>query len=91
MTCLVEQADVLEWASKHQGPKFHAILCDPPYHLGPIMTRARPDLNGYQRQDHGQKLNPYAAIQSRTGFMNQVWDGGDIAFRPETWAALVVD
>ena len=56
MTWLVEQADVLEWASKYSGPKFHAILCDPPYHLN---------------------------------FMNSKWDGGDIAFRPETWAALV--
>jgi len=24
-------ADVIDWASTYDGPKFHAILCDPPY------------------------------------------------------------
>lgn len=24
----------------------------------------------------------------KSGFMGQQWDGGDIAFRPETWAAV---
>jgi len=27
-------ADVLEWCKTYDGPKFHAILCDPPYELG---------------------------------------------------------
>ncbi|GAF69059.1 unnamed protein product, partial [marine sediment metagenome] len=27
-------ADVLDWAAEYDGPKFHALLCDPPYHLG---------------------------------------------------------
>ena len=26
--------DVLEWCKAYNGPKFHAILCDPPYELG---------------------------------------------------------
>lgn len=26
----VVQADVLDWAAEYKGPKFHAILCDPP-------------------------------------------------------------
>ena len=26
-------ADVLEWAAGYDGPKFHALLCDPPYEL----------------------------------------------------------
>ena len=47
-------ADVMEWAKNYKGPRFHALLCDPPYSLN---------------------------------FMNKKWDD-DIAFRPETWAAL---
>ena len=27
-------ADVLGWALTYDGPKFHALLCDPPYELG---------------------------------------------------------
>ena len=26
--------DVLEWCASYDGPKFHAMLCDPPYELG---------------------------------------------------------
>lgn len=29
----VECADVLEWAASYDGPKYHALLCDPPYEL----------------------------------------------------------
>lgn len=79
MTWLVEQGDVLEWASKYGGPKFHAILCDPPYHLGDVRNDS----------PRGPGAPPYARHTIGTkGFMGQYWDGGDIAFRPETWAAL---
>jgi len=73
-------ADVLEWAAEYDGLPFHAILCDPPYHL----TQSRcqelehPSWNQSTRQRRANKI----------GFMGQEWDGGDIAFRPETWAAL---
>ena len=41
-------------------------------------------------EKHGREVGNYpkARIAARTGFMNSKWDGGDIAFRPETWAAL---
>jgi DNA modification methylase len=57
-----------------------SVVCDPPYHLT-SMTKARPDLTGAG--------NPYARKQAATGFMSKTWDGGDIAFRPETWAAVL--
>ncbi len=28
------QSEVLDWAKSYNGPKFHALLCDPPYELG---------------------------------------------------------
>ena len=31
---MIVQGDVLEWAARYDGPKFHALLCDPPYGLG---------------------------------------------------------
>lgn len=30
----IETAGVIDWAAQYQGPKFHALLCDPPYELG---------------------------------------------------------
>ncbi len=58
-----------------------AVVTDPPYHL--TSGNAVYDLNltsaGNQR----------VRRQSRGGgFMGKQWDGGDVAFRPETWAEV---
>ena len=29
----IHTADILNWAAGYDGPKFHALLCDPPYEL----------------------------------------------------------
>jgi site-specific DNA-methyltransferase (adenine-specific) len=66
-----------------------AIVTDPPYHLtsgnlsvdwsalGPLGSK-RPNFGHTNGSGRGHN----------TGFMGQRWDGGDIAFRPETWAAI---
>ena len=65
----------VEWFAEHYpGEPFHAILCDPPYHLTSITKRfGNPDS---------------APARASRGFMGKRWDGGDIAYRPETWAGL---
>lgn len=73
-------ADVLTWAATYDGPKFHALLTDPPYHLTSIVERFGKAGSAPAQGD------VYA--RSAKGFMGKDWDGGDIAFRPETWAAL---
>lgn len=73
-------ADVLKWAATYDGPKFHALLTDPPYHLTSIVERFGKAGSAPAQGD------VYA--RSAKGFMGKDWDGGDIAFRPETWAAL---
>lgn len=67
-----------------------AVVTDPPYHLtsgnvsvdwkslGPSGTR-RIQASPTNTSGRGHK----------TGFMGKQWDGGDIAFRPETWAAVL--
>lgn len=75
--------DVIKWAESYDGPLFHALLCDPPYHLTSITERfgkpgaapAKPGTDG-------------AFQRASKGFMGRVWDGGDLAFRPETWSIL---
>jgi len=74
------QADILTWAQTYTGPKFHALLCDPPYHLTSIVDRFGKEGSAPAQQDQ------YARMSK--GFMGKTWDGGDIAFRPSTWAAI---
>lgn len=56
----------------------HAIVTDPPYHL----TQA-------SRGGHARTNNPLMPHGRHRigdkGFMGKTWDGGDVAFRPETW------
>jgi site-specific DNA-methyltransferase (adenine-specific) len=77
-------SDVLAWAAHYDGPLFHALLCDPPYHFTSIAKRfGKP---GASPAKHG---SDGAFARASAGFMGQTWDGGDIAFRPETWAAFM--
>lgn len=76
----IHTGDVLEWCKSYTGEKFHALLCDPPYHLTTITKRFG------KSNAAPAKKGVYA--RASKGFMGQQWDGGDIAFRPETWAAL---
>jgi hypothetical protein len=85
--------DVLAWAETYTGPKFHAMLCDPPYHLTSMVARFGE--TSLTRETHVQinRGNPPGEINGAfarlaTGFMGQHWDGGDLAFKPETWEAL---
>lgn len=76
-------ADALKWVKKYTGPKFHAMFSDPPYHLTSIAKRfGKPGAAPAQQGTDG------AFARASKGFMGQTWDGGDIAFRPETWATF---
>ncbi|SFV31223.1 site-specific DNA-methyltransferase (adenine-specific) [Devosia crocina] len=61
-----------------------AIVTDPPYHLTSITERfgaigAAPAKSG----------KTGAFKRAGAGFMGKKWDGGDIAFRPGTWRAML--
>lgn len=67
-----------------EGVMVDSVVTDPPYHLSSIVKRfggadAAPAMVG--------ATGAYA--RAATGFMGKQWDGGDIAFRPETWAAVL--
>lgn len=61
-----------------------ACLCDPPYHLTSITERFGGKNSAPIKDDRAD--DPYACIAR--GFMGKQWDGGNIAFQPDTWAAL---
>lgn len=56
-----------------------AVVTDPPYHLTGMSDRQSLTEG---RDDRG------AIGRLNSGFMGKAWDGGDVAFRPETWAAI---
>jgi DNA modification methylase len=60
-----------------EAESFHACVTDPPYHL--VSQDKRP---ATRQCPHAHRRLP------SSGFMGQAWDGGDVAFRPETWAAV---
>lgn len=62
------------------GTLVDSAVTDPPYHLASIVARlgatdAAPIQSGV--------TGVYA--RGSAGFMGQQWDGGDVAFRPDTW------
>lgn len=85
-SCDVVHGDCTEvlprWAE--DGLRFDAVVCDPPYHLTSIVKRF-----GAANAAPAQFGRDGAFARSSRGFMGQTWDGGDIAFQPETWAAVL--
>jgi site-specific DNA-methyltransferase (adenine-specific) len=69
-----------------EGVQFDGAFMDPPYHLTSIVHRFGADTAVPARSDGPTGVYARAAA----GFMGQKWDGGDVAFRPETWR-LVYD
>lgn len=74
--------DVISGCDTLPAASFDAVLCDPPYHLTQKSRGGSPQTGGRQ--------TPFgrARVGTDRGFMGQTWDGGDVAFRPETWTAV---
>lgn len=83
MPVTIRNMTVEEFCSTYEGDLFHALLCDPPYHLGPLNARFSSETAA-----PAQYGTDGVFQRSSRGFMGKKWDGGDIAFRPETWHAL---
>lgn len=71
-------------------PLFDSCITDPPYHLTSIVKRfgkagSAPVNNQNTKAGNGVR-DAYANLSK--GFMGKEWDGGDVAFRPETWRAV---
>lgn len=79
----IVESEIMKWTASYDGQPFHCIFCDPPYHLTSITKRFGG--NGSAPAQYG---TDGAYQRASTGFMGKTWDGGDVAFRSETWAAL---
>lgn len=80
----INQMDINQWSNEYEGEPFHALLCDAPYHLTTITKRF-----GGEGSAPAKFGNDGAFQRLGKGFMGQEWDGGDVAFRPETWYGML--
>ena len=84
MTVTLLQGDCIEVMRGLDEASVDSCVTDPPYHLASIVKRfgaadAAPAKVG--------KTGAYK--RASRGFMGKKWDGGDIAFRPKTWAEVL--
>jgi site-specific DNA-methyltransferase (adenine-specific) len=79
----LHHASCIDWLSSYDGPLFDACVTDPPYHLTSIVKRF-----GGKNPAEAKVGATGAYARASKGFMGKEWDGGDIAFRPETWRAV---
>ena len=72
--CIEEMQKLID-----DGVQVDSIVTDPPYHLQSIVDRFGKEGSA------PPKFGTDGAFKRITGFMGKEWDGGDIAFRKETW------
>lgn len=75
--------DCRERLAALEADSIDSCVTDPPYHLTSIVKRFGADNAAPAKVG---KTGAYA--RASKGFMGQTWDGGDVAFQPETWAAV---
>ena len=73
--CIEEMQKLID-----DGKQVDSVVTDPPYHLTSIVERF-----GKEGSAPAQEGTDGAFARASKGFMGKEWDGGDIAFRPETW------
>ena len=97
MSARVEHGDCRELIPQlvAEGVVVDAVVTDPPYHLSATVKRLQSeridgdtDIARRARKAHAGKALDDGLARMAGGFMGQRWDGGDIAFRPETWATI---
>ena len=64
---------------KDEGKQIDSVVTDPPYHLTSIVKRFGKEGSAPAKDKDG------AFQRQSVGFMGKEWDGGDIAFRSDTW------
>ncbi len=88
MTITLNHASCLYWLAEYDGPLFDSCVTDPPYHLTAQGSKSKRSNLEQPADKDLTKINAGSFRRLARGFMGKEWDGGDIAFRPETWRAV---
>tara|TARA_R100000697_G_scaffold36503_1_gene48392 strand:- start:1513 stop:2697 length:1185 start_codon:yes stop_codon:yes gene_type:complete len=84
--CIEEMQKLID-----DGVQIDSIVTDPPYHLTSIVKRfgkegsAPVKVNEFFNKKNGESKGSSPYKRTSTGFMGKEWDGGDVAFRSDTW------
>ncbi|NEL06800.1 site-specific DNA-methyltransferase, partial [Escherichia coli] len=72
--------DCIQVMKSMKEESVHSLVSDAPYHLHSIVKR-------FAKAGHTDSARTKSGPHQRTarGFMNKQWDGGDVAFRKNTW------
>lgn len=86
----IEHGDMLQVIPRlvAEGVVCDSCVCDPPYHLTIPGRFAKTKIGDHTDAGRRAAARSDAAGRLSAGFMGKAWDGGDIAFRPETWATV---
>src|SRR3990167_8518058 len=89
MNIKIHHGDCLEVLATLEAESIDSCVTDPPYPLTSIVKSfgATSQSDETKTSERPRKRADGMARLSR-GFMGKTWDGGDVAFRPETWAAV---
>jgi site-specific DNA-methyltransferase (adenine-specific) len=93
LVMLLNNGDCIEVMQRliDDGVQVDSVVTDPPYHLTSIVERfgkegsAPVKVNEFFNKENGESKGSSPYKRSSTGFLGKEWDGGDIAFRQETW------
>lgn len=78
----VFHGDALDVLPSFDADSLDAVITDPPYHL----TTAKPGGSGLASANPN---SPAGRSRIGTGFNKTAWDAGDVAHRPQLWAAVL--
>lgn len=89
MSITVHHGQMQDWLAAYDGPLFDSCVTDPPYHLTSIVKRySKTSIDADGTNERRAKAGADGMARLSRGFMGKEWDGGDVAFRPETWRAV---
>ena len=83
---VLHPGNCLEVLAQLEECSVDSCVTDPPYHLTSIVQRFGS--TSEDRETFAINNNHTGYRRLSAGFMGKVWDGGDVAFRPETWRAV---
>lgn len=88
---VLHPGDCRDVLARLEESSIDSCCTDPPYHLTSIVKRFGSPTAKLVRVGDINATNDLKAAHARSaaGFMGKQWDGGDIAFRPEIWAAVL--
>jgi DNA modification methylase len=79
---ILHSGDCMDVLVQFDPDSIDSCVTDPPYHLTSIVRR----FGGSNAAPVKAQFGTFK--RHSAGFMGQNWDGGDVAFRPETWAKV---